>query len=213
MKTLLAILLSFIITEAPVLAIHGGYTLGGSGQIDGTYAGVFIPTGDVFLSDTTGAITNTNTGTDNLGLFTLNVPSTGVSTGALVIFSAGRTFTGTIQGIPDPSNANGIKGLITATYNFDVYVTTTTVSNGVVTASVSTLPVTATAEGSFSADVSTTTATVQSPTGVLLSGQTTLQIDDGLVNDDGSPLITEVASFDIEGFQQSASFNSGAETF
>lgn len=213
MKTLLAILLSFIITEAPVLAIHGGYTLGGTGQIDGTYAGVFVPTGDIFLSSTTGAETGSSAGTNDLGLFTLNVPSTGVSTGNLVIFSAGRTFTGTIQGIPDPNNTNGLQGLITATYDFNVYVTNTTITNGVVTETVSTVPVTATAQGSFTAETSTSTASIQSPTGVLLTGQSSLQIDDGLVNDDGSPLITEVASFDIEGFQQSASFSTGAETF
>jgi hypothetical protein len=213
MKTLLAILLSFIITEAPVLAIHGGYTLGGVGDTSGTYAGVLVPTGDVFLSDTTGAVTLTTQGSNNLGLFTLNVPTTGVATGNLVIFSAGRTFTGTIEGVPSPTNANGIQGLITATYAFEVYVTNTTIANGVVTETTSAIPVQATALGAFTAQTSTTTATTQSPTGVLLSGTTSLEIDDGLVNDDGSPLITEVASFEIEGFQQTSASNSGSETF
>ena len=213
MKTILAILLSFIITEAPVLAIHGGYTLGGSQDVTGTYAGVFVPTSDVFLSATTGAVTSSSVGTNNLGLFTLNVPTTGISTGNLVIFSSGRTFTGTIQAIPDPSNGNGIRGLINAEYAFEVYVSTTTINNGEATTTVSAIPVAATALGSFSAQTSTSTATTQSPTGVLLSGSTTLEIDDGEVNDDGSPLITEVVSFDIEGFQQTSAAEAGATTF
>jgi hypothetical protein len=212
MKTLLAILLSFIITEAPVLAIHGGYTLGGVGETMGTYAGVLVPTGDVFTSGSGGA-TTTSTGSNDLGLFTLNVPSSGVGTGDLVIFSAGRTFTGTINALPDPSNPNGIVGLITATFDFSEIVPNTTVTNGVVTMTVSTVAIEATAQGSFSASVSTSTATTQSPTGVLLAGNTTLDIDDGTVNDDGSPVVTEIASFAIEGFQQSSTATTGAETF
>jgi hypothetical protein len=210
MKTLLAILMSFIITEAPVLAIHGGYSLGGVGDTSGTYAGVLIPTSDVVISGSGGV---TTAGSDNLGLFTLNVPTTGVGTGNLLIFSSGRTFTGTITAIPDPSNANGIIGLITATFAFTFEVITTAVSNGTVVQTVSPVNTTATAQGGFSATTETTTATTQSPTGVLLSGETTLEIDQGAVTADGAPIITEVASFDIEGFQQSSSATAGSETF
>jgi hypothetical protein len=212
MKTLLAILLSFIITEAPVLAIHGGYTLGTSGSTVGTYAGVFIPVSDVVLSGTSGAATTT-LGSNNLGLFTLNVPSTGIGTGAVLIFSSGRTFNGTIQGIPDPGDANGIKGLITATYDFTVYVPETTVASGVTTTTETSVAVAATAEGALDSDISTTQSTSQSPTGVLLTGSTALQIDQGTVSNDGSPIITEIATFEIEGFQQSNSATAGSETF
>jgi hypothetical protein len=146
-------------------------------------------------------------------LFTLNVPTTGVGTGNVLIFSAGRTFTGTIDAIPDPSNPNGIVGVITATYDFTFNVITTAVSNGTVVQTVSPVNTTATAQGGFSATTVTSTATTQSPTGVLLSGETTLQIDQGAVTDDGAPIITEVAAFDIEGYQQSSSSNAGEETF
>jgi hypothetical protein len=213
MKTLLAILLSFIVTEAPVLAIHGGYTLGGVGNTAGTYAGVFVPTSDVITTGTSSGILSSSSGSNNLGLFTLNIPTTGVGTGNVLLFSSGRTFTGTIDAIPDPANANGIRGLITATFNFTFNVVTTSVSNGTVVQTVSPVNVTATALGAFTATTVTTSATTQSPTGVLLSGATTLQIDQGAVSDDGSPVITETAAFDIEGYQQSSSSTTGAETF
>jgi len=112
MKTLLAILLCFLVTEAPVLAIHGGYSLGGSQSVTGTYAGVMIPTSDTSLVTGT---TVSDFGQNALGLFTLGIPTTGLGSGTVYLFSGGQQFTGTIQALPDPSNDGGIVGVIAAT--------------------------------------------------------------------------------------------------
>jgi len=208
MKTLLAILLCFVITEAPVLAIHGGYTLGGTSSVTGTYAGVFVPDGITLVSGTTADYSGGN----SLGLFSLNVPNTGDASGPVMIFSAGRTFAGTITGFPNPSDPNGITGIITATYAFTVYVSSTNVANGVTTTTVSNVPVTATAQGSMTADVSSSAQELQSPTGVLLTGSTSLAVDQGTVEADGSPVITEIDKYLIEGYQQSASYTASAAT-
>src|SRR5271170_7063902 len=98
MKTMLAVLLSFILMEAPVLALQGGYSLPNSSNgLTGTYAGVLIPSSDDVLASNAVDI-----GTNSLGLFTLGVPTTGLGAGTVSIFSVGRTFTGTIQALADP---------------------------------------------------------------------------------------------------------------
>jgi hypothetical protein len=119
-KTLLAIVLSFVISEAPVLAIHGGYELGGAAGTVGTYAGVMIPTavqyysGGVAESSTTTTV-STSFGLNSLGLFTFDVPSVGYGAGVIIIFATDQEEGGTITTLPDPANSAGIYGLIAAT--------------------------------------------------------------------------------------------------
>jgi len=116
MKTPLAILLSFVMTEAPVLAIHGGYTLGGSIQLMGTYAGVLVPTSDTLLQTGSGSQqVATGLGSNALGLFTLGLPQTGIGGGTVYLFSQAQQLTGSIQALPDPQNQGTIIGILTAT--------------------------------------------------------------------------------------------------
>ena len=204
MKTLLAILLSFIVSEAPVLAIHGGYTLPGSTSLIGTYAGVLIP---IAITLNRGN-SNAGIGTNSLGLFTLSVPATGLGAGTVVIFSDGSTFTGSIQALanPDPSSA-GILGVVNATYNYNLYVTVTT--NG--TTSVETEAITATAEGNFDAALVQDTESVGG-LGLDLDGTSEVNISQGIVGAAGVPIITQEVTFAIEGFEQSATASSSSGT-
>ena len=64
----------------------------------------------------------------------------------------------------------------------------------------------------MTADVSSSAQELQSPTGVLLTGSTSLAVDQGTVEADGSPVITEIDKYLIEGYQQSASYTASAAT-
>jgi hypothetical protein len=195
MKTLLAILLSFVMTEAPVLAIHGGYTLGSSTDLTGSYAGVLVP-----ISDSVLVANSTDFGANSLGLFTLSVPETGLGSGSVVLFSNGRTFSGSIQVLPDPNTAGGLTGIMTAAFNYSL-TETLTGTDGVST--VTTIPVTANAQGAFNA-VAANDPTSQGPLGVSLTGSATVNVDQGLVSlADGTPVINETIVFAVDGFQQS----------
>jgi hypothetical protein len=120
MKTMLSILLSFIICEAPVMAEHG-YELGGAAGTVGTYAGVMIPTavqyfnsGGVAESSTTTTVSS-SFGLNSLGLFTFDVPAVGFGAGVIIIFATDQEEGGSITTLPDPANSAGIYGLIAAT--------------------------------------------------------------------------------------------------
>ena len=179
MKFLLAVLLSFIMTEAPVLAIHGGYTLGGSASLTGTYAGVLIP------ESVSGSLVSF--GSNSLGLFTLSIPTVGLGTGAAIIFATGRTFAGTIQALPDPaSGGNGILGVLTAE------LTDLTTSGTFIDLDYA-------AEGSFDA---TTVADADSvgSNGIDLTGSSLVQITPDVT---ASNSTTEQVTFLIDGFLQS----------
>ena len=188
MKTLLAILLSFIISEAPVLA-ERGYTLPGSStNLSGLYAGVLIPISDVLVDPKA-----QDFGANSLGLFTLSIPTTGLGSGSAVIFSNGRTFTGTIQALlnPDPSSL-GILGVINATFDYTLEITSSTSE-----------AITASAAGSFDATVVTDAQSVGG-FGLDLDGTSQVNVDQGFVSgSNGSPIVTEQITFQIEGFEQS----------
>ena len=92
MKVLLACLMSLVFTITQSFAISGGPWSGGKGLVGvvGTYAGTFKPTAACACPN-------------NLGIFTLSVPQTGLSTGTVLIFTGERTFSGPITGIADPN--------------------------------------------------------------------------------------------------------------
>lgn len=200
MKTLLAILLSFIISEAPVLAIHGGYTLGGAQTVTGTYAGVLIPTSDTLL--TTGSNAATGFGSDALGLFTLSIPTTGLGSGTVVLFSGQQQLFGSIQAIPDPnSTTGGIVGVITATGQ----ITTSSFTDVFFGDTGSFTQVTGEASGGLTATATQSTNTI-SPTGVNINGTANMNVDTTVTGTDGTTSLvpTESIVFAVDGFQQSA---------
>jgi hypothetical protein len=208
MKTLLAILLSFIVSEAPVLAIHGGYTLGGAATAIGTYAGVLIPVSDTVL--TTGTSTS-DFGSNALGLFTLSVPAAGLGSGTVYIFSGAQQLVGTLQGLPDPDNVGGIVGIITATGQIAV----DTVNDNIFGFGVAQTEtqVTGQASGAFSAAVSSATVS-ESPTGVNLDGTANVTIQTTTTGSNGNTVFipTDQIVFEVDGFQQSPTATASTTT-
>ena len=91
MKILLACLTCLVFTMSQTFAISGG-PFGGKGLVGvvGTYAGTFHPTAVCACPN-------------NLGIFTLSVPQTGLATGSVLIFTGERTFSGPITGLADPN--------------------------------------------------------------------------------------------------------------
>jgi hypothetical protein len=91
MQTLLGCLMCLVLTISQAFAISGG-PFGGKGVVAvvGTYAGTFNPTAACGCSN-------------NLGIFTLSVPQTGLAAGNVLIFTGERTFTGPITGLADPN--------------------------------------------------------------------------------------------------------------
>jgi len=211
MKTLLAILLSFVVTEAPVLAIHGGYTLGGSASVIGTYAGVLIPISSTVIASGTAATGITaDFGGNALGIFTVGIPQTGIGGGSLVVFSGNDQLTGGIQALPDPNTLGGIVGIVTASDYQNVFTVT---SNFFGNAAAQTLI--AQAGGGLTA-ITTQSTTSNSPTGINLTGTATLTfsapsassqtVTGGTTVFTNGGLLTpfSVVSFAVDGFQQSS---------
>jgi hypothetical protein len=207
MKTLLAILLSFIVTEAPVLAIHGGYTLGGAASVMGTYAGVFVPTQDTIL--TTGS-NNPDFGSNSLGLFTLGIPDTGLGTGEVYLFASGQQLVGTIQGLANPDANAGIVGVIQATGQ----ITTASAQDTLFGFNQVQNQITGQASGGMNATVTESTQSV-STAGINISGTANITITSSTTsatvtdingNTTGGVtqyIPTEAITYAVEGYQQS----------
>ncbi|MGA3171307.1 MAG: hypothetical protein ABSE62_09855 [Chthoniobacteraceae bacterium] len=202
MKTALAILLSFIICEAPVLADHG-YTLGGEQSAVGTYAGALIPIQDVVL--TSGTSATSDFGSNSLGLFTLNVVQTGLGTGTVALFSGDQEMNGTIQATQNPETATQIIGVMTATGQ----VTSATFNGGLFFGNETLTQLTGNAGGSLIANV--VAGGVNSPTGTNLTGTSQLTVTAAQTGTDGNTVLipTDNITYAVDGFQQSTTPNAG----
>lgn len=87
MKALLACLMCLLLPAAECFALRGGPPYPAGTNIVGTYAGVLI-------------------GPPNeLGIFSLGIPRTGLASGSVALFTGQRAFVGTIQGVGDPDRA------------------------------------------------------------------------------------------------------------
>ncbi len=186
MKTILTLLLSFIVSAAPCLAMHG-YTLGGTQGVTGAYGGVLIPTA-VSAPDAGGP--TTDFGANAIGLFTLSVPYGAIGAGQVYIYSPAGAMNGTILALPDPNTAGGIIGIVTAAG--EVYINAPAVQ------------VTAEAEGNLTATVNDS-GDYNSSGATNLAGAAYLNIAAGVTGRDGvtNMIPTESITFAIEGFQQS----------
>jgi len=121
MKTLLGCLMCLVFTVSQSLAISGG-PFGGKSKVNtvGTYAGVLIPKTHVPCDSCTGEDTSLN----QLGLFTVTIPSNGIGTGTALLFEEGNTWSGNIQANADPDSAK-VSGIITASFSYIIIVTST----------------------------------------------------------------------------------------
>jgi hypothetical protein len=184
MKILLASLMCLLLCSAECFAHKGGPVYPGGGtNIIGRYAGVLRPPFCPFPdpADCGGSL-------NAIGIFTAVVPQTGISNGLVLIFSEGRTFTGTITALGNP-NTGAFTGILSADY-----VRTSTTG---VTTSTSTL---ATASGGVDAKVVAAKAGSFGVSSILLRGTATISIAD---LSSTPPTITGPFVFTVDGFKQS----------
>ena len=172
MKALLGVLLCYVFTMTQSFAVSGGPWGRNSVTVTGTYAGVFLPVSHspACVNPITGEpvfCLGQPTGLNSIGLFSLQVSTTGIGTGPVVIFTFGQTYTGTFQGVADP-DSSALRGLINATFPYVHTVQTSTDSNG--NPVFTTETVLAVASGQVKGKVNSNTNT-QSTAGARLRGQ------------------------------------------
>jgi hypothetical protein len=189
MKAILGSLLCLVLGASECFAIKGGPPYpGGSTSLVGTYAGVLQPVFDP--TDPFSA--------NSVGVFTLGIPSDGASTGNFLMFTRGRVFGGTIQGITDPNKAK-ITALLDATFRYTLtFVGTDTDGNLTTT----TVDVTATVTGPLNATV-TSSRNPLAASSAVLTGDAVAFISNGGVEGNGDPTIDGTLSLDVMGFKQS----------
>jgi hypothetical protein len=191
MKTLLGALMCLVLAAAQCFAISGGPNYGGSLNVVGTFGGVMEPSLRTPADDCSA---------NSIGVFSVGVPSTGIASGAFVMFAQGRIFSGTIRGTADPGKAR-LAGVLEATFNFTVTRTFINPITGEVTTT--TTDVTAEANGKLDARISGGSSQFLSVTATRLSGTATLDISQGQVNADLSPHVTCEMRLFVTGFKQS----------
>lgn len=175
MKRILSFLLCIIFLKAQAFAIHGPLEGSDTGVIlVGTYSGTLIPEDADQGTREFDLNTGVQTGTINsIGLFTVAIPSSGIGTGSFLIFTEGRSFSGTVTAVGNP-NEGSLAGILEATYDYvgpvlddngnPVKQTTTTTVNGVTTTSTTTQTTTYTAaiRGSITAKVISSISNISS---------------------------------------------------
>jgi hypothetical protein len=191
MKILLACLMCLVLGASECFAIDGGPPYPGSTDVVGTYAGVMAK---VILDNPVAC------GSNSLGVFSVGVPKTGISNGTFVMFSQGRTFNGTIQGVADPGKAS-LKGVLTATFNFTVTQIFINPVTGVPTTT--TTQVTASARGSLKTHITNTSESTSGVTATRLIGSADVFVDMGELASDLTPIPTCTMTLRVKGFKQS----------
>jgi hypothetical protein len=190
MKAILGSLLCFVLFASECFALKGGPPYPGATSVVGIYAGVLQPAFDP--TDPFSA--------NSLGVFTLAIPSVGASVGNFLMFTRGRVFGGTIQGVTNPNNGALSAGL-DATFTYTLSFID---SLGVL----QTVDVTASVTGPLTATVSPT----RGPNAVSvpkIRGSATAFISNGGVEPNGDPRIDGTLSLDVMGFQQTSTDSTG----
>ena len=183
MKAIFGVLLCYVFFTSQCFAIKGGPVYPGATNVltTGTYAAVMLP------SATESPFEN------SIGLFSINLPKTGLGTGTLVIFQTGQTYTGTIQGLTDPDSAQ-LHGLLNATFPYDITIQTSTDDNG--NPVFTTQTVVAVASGQLNAQLKAN-AQQFSTSSVRITGTADVQFSLTVNNVDSE------VKYDVFGFQQS----------
>jgi hypothetical protein len=196
MRSLLALLLCFILVQSQTYALWGGpdYS-GGVSSLTGTYAGVLL-------------VDNSSTATapadNSLGVFAFGIPDSGVGTGAFLLFTNGILYNaGNIVAVSIPQNKQ-IQGILSASFSYSV-TDTVTAADG--TLSQATTDITIQANGKMKADVVSTR--VQASSVVLLKGTASLDLQGATVDPvTGLPVITSTLDFVVSGYLQSTTATS-----
>jgi hypothetical protein len=207
-------LVGVLIVAFGSLGISGGpvYPLGTN--VVGTYAGVMVPSClasadcansdptdptqqvpvrckklDDYLKDNPGfAACEVDSCTQNSeGIFSITVPDSGISTGTFVMFAQGRVFSGNIQGTADAGKQT-MSGVLHATYDFTKIILGPPRTEEMITAE---------ANGSLNAKI-----TRRSSRGIRLTGFAALDVSQGSVNADNTPLVRCHIPLTVGGFKQ-----------
>jgi hypothetical protein len=189
MKQALSLLASFVLIQTQAWAISGGPPQNQTqSNYEGTYAGVLIPESEEDAQSST-----------SIGLFSFSQGKTGYASGTLLTFVNGTVFDGTLQGVIDPKKGS-LKAVLDAKSSFNVvYLVPTPGPNGTTTLTRQEFPVLA--QGSLKAKIKPD----QSGTSAArVEGSASLDVFFD-VEDDGTPSITQTATFQVDGFQQSTS--------
>ena len=202
LHTCLGILIGLIFAKSVAFAISGG-PFPAAKNVVGTYAGVLI-TKPNLADSPPGCSAN------SLGVFSIGVPTTGVSNGAFVMFSQGRVFSGTVQGTADPDRGT-LKGVLSASFNFTVTFPPTPCPNPTpapaCTPSSFSEAITASATGKLDTHIRSNQSFTGSST--RLSGTATLDISHGEVDFDLEPIVTCQMTLRVVGFKQSSAAPTG----
>lgn len=206
MKALFGSLLCLVLATSQSFALKGGPPYPTGGNIKGTYAGVMQ-----------GLFDPTNPRSSNtLGLFSFSIPASGFATGTVVFFVAGRTFTGTFQGIGDP-NKGRLRGVVQSTTSTNIILcqppTTFITSDPTATPPLRPLPtdVTDRADGAVDASITSSAKAGSSVTGTLLKGTGFVTATQTVKKGDTYPdcqtaqVNSSLLSLIVDGFKQSTS--------
>ena len=188
MKIIFVAMMCIVLDASQCFAISGGPVYTDSATVVGTYAGVMQPTA-----------TTDDCGQNSLGVFSVGVPQTGLSSGAFVMFSQGRVFTGTVRGTGDPGQA-ALRAVLDATFDFTVTRTIVNPFSGEITTT--TTAVTATANGILDAAITHSSRSF-STASTRLRGSATLDISQGQVDSANQPIPTCRMNLSVIGFKQS----------
>lgn len=211
MKKVLSLLMAFVFLQAQSYALSGGPVFGSSVNLNviGTYAGVLVPE-EVEVENDLGSVQSSSA---SIGLFSLGVPESGPATGSAIVFVDGTAFNGTIIGVADPLDGQ-LRAIIDAV---STYVIQTPVQTGV---DENGLPVIEIVESNIfaqgSIDAQIIAFGVPNSFGQTLPGSTrvvgTASIDIfGELEDDGTPLVSNTATFTVDGFKQSDTATTAAD--
>ncbi|GEM_PF-1984425 len=247
MRALLAFLLCIVFLHAETrcfaadneIAANGGPNYGSAGNFVGTYTGVLIATAESDSSETqtvtthtdpvTGVETTNTIVTNNpattvtpnaLGLFSLGIVDTGLSSGVFLMFAAGQAFTGHIVGtvIPQQQQFDGVLG---ASFTPDNQSFSVLDSSGSTAATVTSSGVAqATASGLVSAIIGQTTTGLSTASASFIGSATLTVVGNinpfqntfsnfGVSGSQSVTLINDAFTFSVEGTQQSSVVNVG----
>src|SRR2546421_5587214 len=166
-----------VFTMTQTFAISGGPPYPGSTNVVGVFAGVMKPkkTPATCPADpSTCPDSPSGCSANTLGVFSIGVPNSGLSTGTFVMFSQGRVFSGNIQGVADPGKAT-LKAVLNATFNFTVTFPSPSPSR--------TVAVTASATGNLNTKITTVSSqTARGAASTRLIGSATMELSQGQVD-------------------------------
>ncbi len=194
MNSVLASLMCMILVASQAFAVSGGPVYPGSRNVVGTFAGVMQPN-----------LETNACGSNSLGVFSVGVPQNGLATGAFVMFSQGRVFSGTVRGTADPGRGT-LKAVLDATFDFTL---TTIVRDELGVPTTITTDITASANGSLNTRITNSGDSTFGVSATRLSGTALLNISQGQVDQSNDPIVSCEMDLTVVGFKQSNTTSSG----